>query len=107
MGVLGQGKSALFGGEKIEYLTAVEGQIKTFSKNINTIADHLMALNSHIALLTFGSPVVVKNFMGDLGMWSEQMFGAINSDLRKMNYLDSMEWIRGAKSIVSNSVFIT
>ena len=98
---------AVLGENLIEYLTTVEEQIKTFSKNINTIADHLMALNSHIAVLTFGSPIFVQNFMGDLGMWSEQMFGAINSDLRKMNYLDSMEWIRGAKSIVSNSVFIT
>jgi hypothetical protein len=57
--------------------------------------------------LTFGAPPFSTNFVGDIDMWSQQMFGAINSELRKMNYLDSLEFIRGAKSIISNSVFIT
>jgi hypothetical protein len=98
---------AVLGDNLVEYLVRVEEQVKRFSKNINTIASHLMAINSHLAVLTFGSPTFTMNFMGDLAMWAEQLFGAINSDLRKMNYLDDMEFIKGAKSVVSNSVFIT
>tara|TARA_B100000963_G_scaffold361606_1_gene398066 strand:- start:5928 stop:6878 length:951 start_codon:yes stop_codon:yes gene_type:complete len=98
---------AVLGDNLVEYLVKVEGQIKSFSQNINTIAEHLMALNSHVALLTFGSPVFIRNFVGDLAMWAEQLFGAINSKLRKINYLDDLEFIRGAKTITSNSVFIT
>ena len=98
---------AVLGDNLVEYLTNIEEQIKMFSQNINTIAEHLMHLNSMMSVLTFGNPVFIRNFMGDLVMWAEQLFGAINSDLRKMNYLDDMEFIKGAKSVVSNSVFIT
>jgi hypothetical protein len=98
---------AVLGDNLMEYLGKIEEQIKTFSQNINTISSHLMALNSMMSVLTFGAPPFSTNFVGDIDMWSQQMFGAINSELRKMNYLDSLEFIRGAKSIISNSVFIT
>ena len=98
---------AVLGNNLKEYLTAIEDEIKTFSMNINTIAEHLMALNGMMSVLTFGAPPFSANFVGDIGMWSEQIFGAINSELRKMNYIDSFELFKGAKSITSNSVFIT
>ena len=98
---------AVLGDNLIEYLGVVEEQLKNFSDNINTIAQHLMSLNAMMSVLTFGAPPFSTNFAGDISMWGEQLFGAINSELRKMNYLDDLEIIKGAKSITSNSVFIT
>ena len=54
-----------------------------------------------------GAPPFSNHLKEDIELWVQQIFGGINSKLRKMNYLDSAEWIRGAKTITSNSVFIT
>ena len=98
---------AVLGDNLIEYLNTVEEQLKNFSQSVQTIAENLMALNASVAVLTFGSPPFSTNFVGNIGQWTEQIFGSINSELRKMNYLDDLEILKGAKSILSNSVFIT
>jgi hypothetical protein len=66
-----------------------------------------MAINGMLAVLTAGAPPFSANFAGDMTMWTEQLFGTINSELRKINHLNSLEFIKGSKSVVSNSVFIT
>ncbi len=98
---------AVLGDNLIEYLDTVEEQLKNFNQSVQTIAENLMALNGMMSVLTFGSPPFSTNFAGNIGQWTEQIFGSINSELRKMNYLDDLEILKGAKSIVSNSVFIT
>jgi len=98
---------AVLGDNLIDYLEIIEEQVKNLNNNINTIAQHLMSLNAMMSVLSWGSPPFSTNWVGDLDMWAESLFGAINSELRKMNYLDSLKVIKGAKSIISNSVFVT
>tara|TARA_R100000406_G_scaffold76512_1_gene57023 strand:+ start:431 stop:1387 length:957 start_codon:yes stop_codon:yes gene_type:complete len=98
---------AVLGDNLIEYLEVVENQIKNLNNNLMTISQHLMTINGTLGILTFGSPPFSSNFIGNVEMWTETVFGAINSELRKMNSLDDFEIIKGAKSITSNSVFIT
>jgi hypothetical protein len=98
---------AVLGNNLKEYLDTIEEQLKNFNNNLMTISQHLMAINGVLSLLTFGAPPFSTNFVGNLEMWSESMFGAINSELRKINSIDSFEIMKGAKSITSNSVFIT
>ena len=98
---------AVLGNNLLEYLNTIEDQIKNFHDNISTISEHLMAINSLLAVLTAGAPPFSANFAGDITVWTEQLFGTINSELRKINHLNSLEFIKGRKSVVSNSVFIT
>jgi hypothetical protein len=98
---------AVLGDNLLEYLNTIENQIKNFHDNIITISSHLMAINGMLAVLTAGAPPFSANFAGDMTMWTEQLFGTINSELRKINHLNSLEFIKGSKSVVSNSVFIT
>jgi hypothetical protein len=97
---------AVLGDNLKEYLTAIEEQFKNTNMNINTIATQLMAINGLLAIVAFTTPFA-KNFAGDIELFTESITGAINSEIRKINFLDSFEVIKGAKSILSNSVFIT
>jgi len=98
---------AVLGSNLVEYLNLLENNIQDINGSVQTIAEHLMAINAMMSVLTFGAPPFSSNFLGDLNMWTEQIFGSINSELRKMQSLNSLEVIGGANSIVSNSVFIS
>ena len=98
---------AVLGDNLITYLDQVEDHIQRLNSSIQTISEHLMAINAMMSVLTFGAPPFSTNFVGDMTMWTEQLFGSINSELRKLSSLNSLEFIKGQNSIVSNSVFIS
>jgi len=98
---------AVLGDNLIEYLEVLEDQIKDIQDNMNTVAEHLLAINGALAIITQGASPYSTNLKEEIEIWVSQIFGGINSELRKMNYFDGLGFIKSAKSIISNSVFIT
>ena len=98
---------AVLGDNLIEYLKEIEDKIQDLGSSVQTLAQHLMALNGILAVISQGASPFSTNFKEDIEVWVEQLFGSINSELRKMNSLNSLEFIQGSNSIVSKYVFVS
>ena len=98
---------AVLGDKLVEYLNSIEDKIQDLNSSVRTIAQHLMALNGTLAIITQGSSPFSTNLKEDIEIWVEQIFGDINSELRRLNSLNGLEIIGGADSIVSSNVFVS
>ena len=98
---------AVLGNNLINYLTLVEEEVSSVKRDIGVIMEQLIAVNSSIALLTFGAPPYSSNIKVNIEKWVEQLFGNINSELRRLNALNGLGIIDGADSIVSKSVYVS
>ena len=98
---------AVLGDNLINYLTLVEEEISSIKRDMGVVMEQLIAVNSSIALLTFGAPPYSTNIKQNIEKWVEQLFGNINSELRRLNALNGLGIIDGAESIVSTSVYVS
>ena len=98
---------AVLGTNLIDYLTRVEEEISSCRSSIGKIFEQLIALNSAVAVLTFGSPPYSTNIVKDIEKWVQQLFGNINSELRRLDALNGLELLKGAGSITSSHVFVS
>ena len=98
---------AVLGNNLIDYLHKVEGEISKCRSSIGKIFEQLIALNSAVAVLTLGAPPYSTNLAKDIEKWVEQLFGNINSEIRRLDALNGLELLKGASSVVSSHVFVS
>jgi|GEM_PF-2179644 len=111
--VCGPGKEdllqpAVLGNNLLNYLNAVEKEISNIRRDMTTVMEHLLVLNAQMAVLTLGGGgVYINHTIQNIEKWVNQVFGSINSELRKLNSLNSLSIIKGSGSITSDYVFVT
>ena len=111
--VCGPGKEdllqpAVLGNNLVSYLGLVEEEISNLRRDMGTVMEHLLALNAQIAVLTLGGGgLYTRHAVQNIEKWVNQLYGSINSELRRLNALNSLRIIKGSNSITSDYVFVT
>ncbi len=98
---------AVLGTNLVAYLESVEEHIKKINLAIQKISGNLIGVNSALGVLTLGNPYFLSQVPLNTNLWTNSMFSSINVELRKLNSLNSLGFIQGAGSVVSNSVFLS
>ena len=94
----------VLGDNLIEYLKEREEAHRKLVNKMEILNEQLIAVNTALAVLTVGAPPFSKNVMDGIIEVIDNVSESFNSYIKTVNSLDNAS-IKGAKSIVSSTVF--
>ena len=97
---------AILGDNLVKHLSNTHETIRLIISSIKQIFQELIAVNTTLAGLTFGSPPFSTNLKNDITGFIDTIVRTLNTHLEEANALDKCV-MPGGRSILSNSVFIT
>ena len=97
---------AVLGDHLVEHLGKTYEFIRDIIAAIKEIYEHLISLNSAMAVVTAGSPPFSNNIVSSVTGFVDQIIQTLNAHLEEADALDKL-LMPGNRSILSNSVYIT
>lgn len=98
---------AVLGDNLLDYLEKMEREMKGLRSALRASMENFIAINGVLTVLTQGASPFSSNLKVNIEKWVDQLLSDINSELRRMDALNSLDIIDGKSGIVSKSVFIT
>tara|TARA_R110002073_G_scaffold84225_1_gene200856 strand:+ start:493 stop:1428 length:936 start_codon:yes stop_codon:yes gene_type:complete len=95
----------VLGNNLVKYLTFQSDQIQSLVATVGDFAEQLAALNGAFAALT-GSPPYTTNILKNINQIMDTMMDNLQNHISSINALDA-GIVKGADSILSNTVFTT
>jgi hypothetical protein len=98
---------AVLGTNLKRYLNRLEAEHVAMREGLAVVAQNLISINGVLTVLTSGVGPFSANMLDNIGEYMNNIIAMMNSEIRAMTDLDSLEFIGGKRSILSKSVFVS
>ena len=97
---------AVLGNNLMEYLSKKEEAHRKLINDIENLNEQLIQINLVLASLALGAPPFSKNVLDGVINIIENISDSFNTYIQEINHVDK-GFVKGSKSILSNSVFVS